>query len=393
MKFVIQFFASLRLTVVLLSLSMVLIFFGTLDQVEYGIWHTQKLYFRSFLAVWGYPMAWPAHDKLFWLHIPMPGGYLLGGLLLINLVAAHVTRFQLSVKKSGIVLVHFGLILLLVSELLTSIVAVESQMPVDEGSRSNYSENHRNNELVFIDRSDPEFDTIHAIPVSLLKPGKTVDVPDSPLRIRTVNYFENSQLGRGTGAVDPNSPATEGLGVGMGIVVTPARVSYAENALNTATAYVEVLGPDGSLGTWLVSNLLDERFPPQLVQLDGETWDLSLRFKRHYYPFEVELIDFSHDKYPGTEIPFNFSSEVVVHHADSSKTQKALIYMNHPLRYEGFTFYQASFANDDRTSVFQIVRNPGWLLPYVSVLLMGLGLAIQFGMHFFRFLRKRQVTA
>jgi len=152
-------------------------------------------------------------------------------------------------------------------------------------------------------------------------------------------------------------------------------------------------GPDGSLGTWLVSNVLDDRFPAQVVEAGDRAWDVALRFKRHYYPFEIELIEFSHDRYPGTEIPFNFSSEVIVHHTDSSKTRKALIYMNHPLRYEGLTFYQASFANDDRTSIFQVVRNPGWLLPYVSVLLMGLGMAVQFGIHFFRFLRKRQGAA
>jgi hypothetical protein len=171
--------------------------------------------------------------------------------------------------------------------------------------------------------------------------------------------------------------------------VTPAEVTYAENAINTATAYIEVLGPEGSLGVWLVSNVIDDRFPPQMVQLGEQSWEIALRLKRHYYPFEIELIDFSHEKYPGTEIPFNFSSEVMVHHNDSTKNQKALIYMNHPMRYEGLTFYQASFANDDRTSIFQVVRNPGWALPYVSVLLMGLGMLVQFGMHFFKFLRKR----
>ena len=58
MRQLLKFFSSLQLTVALLSLSMALIFFGTLDQVEYGIWHTQKLYFESFLAVWAYPEAW-----------------------------------------------------------------------------------------------------------------------------------------------------------------------------------------------------------------------------------------------------------------------------------------------------------------------------------------------
>jgi hypothetical protein len=166
-------------------------------------------------------------------------------------------------------------------------------------------------------------------------------------------------------------------------------VSYADNEINAATAYIEVLGPEEPLGIWLVSNVINERFPPQMVQFGEQQWEIALRSKRYYYPFSVELVDFSHDKYPGTEIPFNFSSEVVVQHNNAEKNQKALIYMNHPLRYEGLTFYQASFANNDLTSIFQVVRNPGWMLPYISVILMGAGMVIQFGIHFFKFLGKR----
>lgn len=372
---------------------MMLIFFGTLDQVEYGIWHTQKLYFESFLAIWAYPEAWVGHASLHWLRIPMPGGYLLGGFLLVNLIAAHVTRFSLSAKKAGIFLIHFGLILLIVSELMTDILAVESNMPVDEGGRSNYSQSYRDNELVLIDRTRAEHDTVHSIPVSLLKSGKTVAVPDSPLSIRTVSYYPNANIGRSQGGAPVDTPATQGIAIKMGIIATPTKVTYAENEINTATAYIEVLGPEGSLGTWLVSNVIDERFPPQMVRLGDQVWEIALRLKRYYHPFELELVDFSHDKYPGTEIPFNYSSEVMVHHNDPTKNQKALIYMNHPLRYEGLTFYQASFANQDRTSIFQVVRNPGWALPYISVLLMGIGMCVQFGMHFFKFLKKRSAAA
>ena len=390
MKSLFQFFSSLKLTVVLLTFSMFLIFFGTLDQVHYGIWHTQKLYFESFFVVWAYPEQFPAYEHLSWLHVPLLGGYSLGGLLFINLIAAHITRFKMTWKKSGIFLVHFGLILLLVSELLTDIMAVESQMPVDEGGRSNYSTAFRQNELVFIDRSHPEHDTVHAIPSKLLKPGRTIDVPDSPLSIRTVSWYPNAEIGRANEAGPVESPATHGAAVKMGIVVTPKEEVYAEGEFNTETAYVEVLGPDGTIGVWLVSNVIDDRFPPQMVQLEDQEWEIALRFTRYYHPFEVELIDFKHDKYPGTEIPFNYSSEVKVHHEDESKDQKALIYMNHPLRYEGLTFFQASFANQDRTSIFQVVKNPGWILPYLSVLLMGLGMILQFGMHFLKFLGKRR---
>ena len=390
MKSLFQFFSSLKLTVVLLSFSLILIFFGTLDQVQYGIWHTQELYFESFMVVWAFPEHAPLGQHLHWIRIPMPGGYLLGGMLLINLLAAHITRFKLSWAKCGIFLIHSGLILLLVSELMTDILAVESQMPVDEGGTSNYSQDFRENELVFIDRSHPEHDSVHTIPASLLKPGKRIEVPNTPLSIRTVRYHGNAEIGRATSGSPAESIATRGAAVRMGIIVNPKPETYSEDKINTVTAFVEVIKGEDSLGTWLVSNVMDERFPPQMVDAGDRSFEIALRFTRHYYPFEIELIDFKHEKYPGTEVPFNFSSEVKVTHQDSTKNQKALIYMNHPLRYEGLTFFQASFANQDKTSIFQVVRNPGWLLPYLSVLLMGLGMCAQFGMHFFKFLGKQR---
>ena len=388
---ILKFFSSLKLTVLLLSLSLVLIFFGTLDQVEYGIWETQKRYFESFIVVWSCPDFIP-NINLSWIHLPLPGGYLLGGLLFINLLAAHATRFKLTWKKSGLFCIHFGLILLLVSELITDIVSEESQMPINEGSDANYSETVLDNELVLIDRSNSDYDSVHAIPVDLLKKGKRLSVPETNLSVQALKYYPNASIARSSGAQSLEKPiGNKGITQRMSLSVTPKPKDYTEDAINTATAYVEIFDVNNeSLGVWLVSNVIDDRFPPQLVQSGNQSYELALRFKRYYHPFKIELIDFKHDKYPGTDVPYNFSSEVYVKDMDDSIKQKALIYMNHPLRYGGLTFYQASFANEDTTSIFQVVKNPGWLLPYISVLLMGFGMSFQFGMHFLKFLKKER---
>lgn len=387
---IVRFFSSLKLTVVLLSFSLLLIFFGTLDQVQYGIRKTQELYFESFIVVWAWPEHAPGGTYLHWLRIPLPGGHTLGGLLFINLIVAHFSRFKMTWKKTGIVLIHFGLLLLLVSEFMTDILSVESNMSVDEGNRKNYSQAFHENELVFVDRTHPKYDRVHSIPVERLRSGRRMDVPDTPLSVRSVRYYPNAEIGRSANGPASGLPATRGAAVKMGIVAQPKQETFKEGEYNIATAFVEVFEGDRSLGVWLVSNVIDDRFPPQMVETDNGIWEIALRFTRYYYPFEVELIDFSHDKYPGTEIPFNFSSEVMIRHQDRIKNQKALIYMNHPLRYEGLTFYQASFANEDRTSIFQVVHNPGWILPYISVLLIGLGMILQFNMHFVQFLRKKR---
>src|SRR5215831_2625436 len=70
----ILFFSSLRLTVVCLGLGLVLVFVGTLAQVDLGLLKAQNEFFRSFLIYWQPKgVAW---------RIPVfPGGYLVGGLL------------------------------------------------------------------------------------------------------------------------------------------------------------------------------------------------------------------------------------------------------------------------------------------------------------------------
>jgi cytochrome c biogenesis protein ResB len=131
---------------------------------------------------------------------------------------------------------------------------------------------------------------------------------------------------------------------------------------------------------------------PQTFSYEGHTWELVFRFKRTYHPFTLTLLKFSHDKYPGTEIPKNFSSRVRVKSDDGRDDREVLIYMNNPLRHGGFTFYQAGFEPNDKVTVLQVVGNPGWLLPYIACIMMGLGLIIQFGQSLRGFIRKRSAA-
>jgi cytochrome c biogenesis protein ResB len=131
--------------------------------------------------------------------------------------------------------------------------------------------------------------------------------------------------------------------------------------------------------------------PRQEFSYEGHTYEIALRFKRTYLPYSIELIDFTHDRYPGTEIPKNFASDVRIHNPAKNEHRQTKIYMNHPLRYEGLTFFQASFTKDDQASMFQVVRNPGWLIPYISCGLVSIGLILQFGIHLFRFASRKRV--
>ena len=50
-KKIVEFFSSLRLTVVLLAFAIVLVFVGTLAQVDEGLYAAQAHYFRQWLVI------------------------------------------------------------------------------------------------------------------------------------------------------------------------------------------------------------------------------------------------------------------------------------------------------------------------------------------------------
>jgi cytochrome c biogenesis protein ResB len=155
-------------------------------------------------------------------------------------------------------------------------------------------------------------------------------------------------------------------------------------------AFVEPRGGGHGYGTWLVSNVLGA---PQSFVHEGRTYQLSLRPRRHYLPYALTLKKFSHDVYPGTDIPKNFSSLVHLSNPSRGEERDVLIYMNQPLRYEGKAFYQASFGKGDTLSILQVVDNPGWLIPYISCVLVMIGLVVHFAIALFRSKSKRVAVA
>lgn len=378
----VDLFTSLRLTVVLLVLGMILVFIATLDQVNLGVWAVQEKYFRSFIVLGRLPGA----DVL----VPIfPGGYFIGGLLFINLISAHAYRFRFSWAKCGIWLTHIGLLLLLLGEFFTGLWQRESVMRFAEGETRSYSESQLVNELAVINTTDPQFDDVVAIPAARLEKSAPIQHPKLPFRIQPKVFYPNAALHMRSQA--PNAPPSlADQGFGPQLVVQPLAITYKPDERNTPAAVLDLAGPDGPLGTWLVSTLLGE---PQTFSHEGRTWLLVLRPKRYYKPFSLTLLKVTHDRYPGTEIPKNFSSRVRLRANDGGVDRETLIYMNNPLRHGGLTFYQYQMDDSSRTSALQVVRNPSRWLPYISCALMGFGLVIQFGIHLFGFIRKRRAAA
>jgi len=394
-----RFLTSIRLTLFLLTLSVVLIFFGTLDQVHYGIYFTQKKYFESLVAVWSYPQQWGWSEYLGWLQLPIPGGYIIGPLLVLNLTAAHFRYYRARWRKLGIILIHAGLILLLLGQLWTQLRQREYFMWLSEGESGNFVESFHYDELVVIDKSNPAGDRVISWPVKAFKDGATtLRHPDLPFELNVMAYFENAAIFPRSNAPEGRfgpMPFNRGTAAERDFIVVNAPPTFAQNERNARSVVVSLRTPTETIGTWLLSNVFRDRFPttvpfpPQEFVHDGRTYEIALRFERRYLNDTIQLLDFTHERYPGTDIPFNFSSEVRIINPQSASQRSTLIYMNHPLRHEGLTFYQASFADNDTRSMFQVVRNPARWVPYIASAVITLGLTLQFLISLFERMLRR----
>ena len=344
----------------------------------------EKDAFRDYVRSTRYPVMFK---------FPFVGGYLLGITLLVNLLAAHFQRFKFSRKKIGIFMTHAGLIFMLLGQLVTDKFQVESNLRLEEGQTKGYSISGNECELVIIDKSQPNTDTVAAIPAEVLGKNKTYRAGSLPFEVKVLDYFTNSdlvQLGQGQ-----LNKATRGKGLELATIDKESVTSLEE--VNFPGAYIKLRSTDDTdLGEWMVSALfgaLRQPIPEQTLEHGGKEYELALRFKRYYTPYDIKLIDFKHDRFQGTEKARNFSSLVIVRDRATGAEREVNIWMNHPLRTHGKTYFQASFdPENDRATVLQVVRNPGWVTPYISCALVGLGLLIQFLTHLFSFNKKRKAA-
>jgi hypothetical protein len=377
-----NFFSSVKLAVVLLALGLILVFWGTIAQVKLGLYQAQDEFFRS-LFIYVKPEGSGLKIPIF------PGGYLVGGLLLINLFTAHLRYYKSGFKRLGIAMIHLGVVLLLLGQFATDMLSVESHMSIREGESSNYSESSSRWELVIIDAADPKEDKVIAIPGSLLQKGAELVHPEMPFKLRPTKYHINSALSA-TNESEAYEAAVAENPTGRKIWWRSLPKETRMNFRDIPSGIVELVGPQGESRSVLVSGYLTR---PTTVTAGGQELQLVLRPERYYKPYFLHLIDFRFDRYPGTEKAKNFSSRIRLERPDTGENRELTIRMNEPLRYDGKTFFQSSFDKEtEQTTVLQVVNNPGWLTPYFACVLVAIGMTWQFLVHLIGFAAKRKTA-
>jgi cytochrome c-type biogenesis protein CcsB len=107
----------------------------------------------------------------------------------------------------------------------------------------------------------------------------------------------------------------------------------------------------------------------------GQTYRISYGPKKIQLPFTLYLNAFELERYPGSESPSSYASEVMVQHSGEEFPYR--IFMNNVLDFEGYRFYQSSYDSDERGTILSVNQDrPGTYVTYLGYFLLSLGMLL-----------------
>lgn len=136
--------------------------------------------------------------------------------------------------------------------------------------------------------------------------------------------------------------------------------------------------------------------PATTLKLNGKTFEVSYGSKHINLPFSLHLNDFQLERYPASNSPSSYASEVTLIDKRSGLEKDYRIFMNNVLDYEGYRFFQSSYDRDEKGTVLSV--NHDWWGMVITYLGYGLMILAMFLAIFekttrFQYLIRHKTTA
>ena len=115
-------------------------------------------------------------------------------------------------------------------------------------------------------------------------------------------------------------------------------------------------------------------YSPLSLIIGGQKVIIEVTKESLTLPFELALTQFKMDKDPGTNNPASYESFLKLF--SDGKMTNHHVFMNNPLKHQGFTFYQASYSQDsggNYSSTLAVNVDQGRFLKYLGSLMLVLG--------------------
>ncbi|MEE8587965.1 MAG: cytochrome c biogenesis protein CcsA, partial [Sulfurimonadaceae bacterium] len=112
----------------------------------------------------------------------------------------------------------------------------------------------------------------------------------------------------------------------------------------------------------------------QHVDFDDMHIDLTYGAEYIKLPFAIQLVNFDLERYPGSNSPASYASDVILKDSEKGITEPFRIYMNHVLDHRGYRFFQSSYDQDEKGTVLSVNNDPGTLPTYIGYLMLTIGI-------------------
>lgn len=384
-----HFLSGFHVAVATLLMLFVLTWLATLEQIDHGLYPTLKKYF-SWESLFLVPEI---NGKT--VPIVLPGGYYVSALLLVNMILGGIIRIKKGPRHYGNLISHFGIVFMLLGGGVAHHFSERGNMAVGEGEVSNTAEDYHEFVIEVAEVVDGKHDEIHVIRgkyLTDLQGGKvrSFEFPGIPFQLEVSGYVEN---GLPVSALERAPESGERVVDGYYLAERPGEVTTERNL---AGAYARVRYDEETVSEPFI--LAGASFHPFTVKDGDRLFTVDMHKRLWPMPFEVKLDTFTADFHPGTTRPAKFVSEI--ERVENGQASEVTIQMNEPMRYEGFTFFQASYGppgagpGDRMYSVFEIVKNPADKWPEYSLYVVAFGMLVTFltklGSHLSAASRKRK---
>lgn len=114
---------------------------------------------------------------------------------------------------------------------------------------------------------------------------------------------------------------------------------------------------------------------PVFFEFNGLNYHLEYGMKRITIPFYMKCNDFILDRYPGSDMPSSYASDLQVLDTAHNEFGTKRVFMNHVLDYGGYRFFQSSYDADEQGTILSVNHDFwGTNVTYFGYLMMFIGM-------------------
>lgn len=159
------------------------------------------------------------------------------------------------------------------------------------------------------------------------------------------------------------SQSAEGVETAVGI--NPAEKETGQNA------FIFNLTGGGKPVTATLWDMENQNRATVSLDINGKNIELFYGSKITLLPYSIRLNKFILERYPGSNSPSGYKSDVVLVDKAENSEKPFMIFMNNILKYKGYRFYQSSFDQDEMGTVLSVNHdNAGMLVSYTGYALL-----------------------